>query len=800
MERYSSIEIKRVGDCRDYLEKHGYMKAAGKAGWNIPWRPGSDSGAMVVEKERWYDHVKKEGGSIVDLAMRMHNYDFVQAVDHLGVFLNLRPTELPVYEERRVVKEYIYVDPEGTPAHKTVRYEPKDFRQFRYDNGQWLPGLTGATRYVYNLPAVMKADTVYFVEGEKDAETLGQRGLVATTIPMGAAKWEPCYTPFFAGKHIIILRDNDDAGEAHAHRVAWELRSVAKSIRCTTTSQSPKGDVTDYFAEGGTMDGLAKLVNATPAMVSGAEPPVSVIQSKADAVAKKLNQAGPLKNYRWGVTVKDDGSEKNEKEPMHIMEICREILARTAGFPKMVGSILFDHRNGKTRYLHNADELFAWLAEVTGYNVEWSRAEGMSSKNEIFAALCASAQRFEQISGVPGWPIRDDVFYAHGDLPKVDPGLPYFNKLMSFFEPATEGDAMLIRAMFASPLYYEPKVDRPLWVIDSTSGQGVGKTKMAEMLAYLYGVPGDVSSCEPLWVDSGQFQSEGTFDRVIRRVLSGQARQKRVFLLDNVEGYLKCQQLASMTTQGSMSGLAPYAKGEETRPNDLTFIITSNNATMNRDLISRAFFIYLNPPPAGTTDWCRNVVQHIEAHRLKIIAEIRAVLERGATYDFTPCSRFREWERKILAPMVGSMDNMSLVWKGNEERKQAGDGEHERADAVRDYFRLQLDTAGYDPDKHPVWLAGEVIRSWASEAVPGLGGRNGNGAMQVLKTMVRCGMLPELGAEPKIFPHKGKRRCRGMMWNPDAYNEGKEVWLMRLSDTGKLLACRADDFASGATI
>lgn len=794
MERYSSIEVKRAGDCRSYLEGQGYKKAPGKQGWNIPWRPMSDSGAMVVERDKWYDHVAKEGGSIIDLAMRLHGLGFADAVNQLGALLNLSPVELEVCEERRVVREYIYNDASGAPAHKTVRYEPKDFRQFRFVDGQWLPGLNGAPRYIYNLPAVMKAKLVYLVEGEKDAETLISRGMVATTVPMGAEKWEACYTPSFSGKDVVILRDNDDPGEGHAKRVAWELRDVAKSIRCAVTSEKPKGDVTDYFEDGGTLDGFYAIVSAAPA-IKVSEEPGSVRKQKVEVAAKKLNQTGALKNYRWAVKVDERGQEKNDKDPVHLQELCKEIFARTGGFPKLVGQQLFDYRNGRMRYVTNTDELFAWLADVTGYNCEWSRSEGMASRPEVFASLCACAERYEQISGVPGWPVRSDVFYAHGDLPEVDPALPYFTMLMSYFAPATEADALLMRAMFASPLYYEAKIDRPLWVIDSEHGQGVGKTKMAEMLAYLYGVPGDMSSCEPLWVDSEQLQNEANFERVMRRVLSGQARQKRVMLIDNVEGYLKCQQLASMITQGSMSGLAPYARGEDTRPNDLTFIITSNNATMNRDLISRSMFINLVHPGFEFNEWARKVTQHIDAHRLKIIAEVKALLERGATYEFTPCSRFREWERKVLAPMVGSLANYSIVFKQNEERKASGDGERERAEAIRDYFRYQIDVIGFDPDKYAIWLSSEVIRNWAAAAVPGLGGRGGIGAIHVVQTMIRCGMLAELSSDIKVFPHRGKRRCRGMMWNPQAYGKECDTHIFRLNDSnGKIESMKAADF------
>ena len=62
---------------------------------------------------------------------------------------------------------------------------------------------------MYNLPAVMKSETVYLVEGEKDADRLNSLGFTATTSPMGAAKWKPQYTEQLRNKDVIIIPDND---------------------------------------------------------------------------------------------------------------------------------------------------------------------------------------------------------------------------------------------------------------------------------------------------------------------------------------------------------------------------------------------------------------------------------------------------------------------------------------------------------------------------------------------------------------------------------------------------------------
>ncbi|MBQ3414092.1 MAG: hypothetical protein IJH39_01820 [Clostridia bacterium] len=85
--------------------------------------------------------------------------------------------------------DYIYTDKDDNPLYKQVRIQKEDgksFYSYRYQNGKWIIGLDGMERVLYNLSAVIsaveKAQKIYWVEGEKDVETLKEKGLVATTI------------------------------------------------------------------------------------------------------------------------------------------------------------------------------------------------------------------------------------------------------------------------------------------------------------------------------------------------------------------------------------------------------------------------------------------------------------------------------------------------------------------------------------------------------------------------------------------------------------------------------------------
>ena len=114
---------------------------------------------------------------------------------------------------RRIVTTYDYVDADGVLVHQTVRLTPKAFRQRRPDPvtpGAWIWNLDGVEPVLYHLPQVIEAiqrgETIYVVEGEKDAEALQALGLTATCNAMGAGKWRPSYSVALRGASVVVVR------------------------------------------------------------------------------------------------------------------------------------------------------------------------------------------------------------------------------------------------------------------------------------------------------------------------------------------------------------------------------------------------------------------------------------------------------------------------------------------------------------------------------------------------------------------------------------------------------------------
>ena len=83
-------------------------------------------------------------------------------------------------------------------------------------------------------------------EGEKDADRVGGLGYCATTVAAG--KWTAECVTALAGRDVIILEDNDNAGRAKALATAQALHGTAKTIRIVSLPGLPdKGDVSDWL-------------------------------------------------------------------------------------------------------------------------------------------------------------------------------------------------------------------------------------------------------------------------------------------------------------------------------------------------------------------------------------------------------------------------------------------------------------------------------------------------------------------------------------------------------------------------
>jgi len=172
-------------------------------------------------------------------------------------------------KQSRLVKAYEYTDPEGKLLFQVCRYEPKTFRQRRPDgNGGFIWNLKGVEPVLYNLPEVLKANEIIYVEGEKDSDNLAPLGFIATTSAMGAGKFRPEYVEPLRNKNVVLIPHNDPEGLKHMMAVATALRGIASSVKMLELPGLPeKGDVSDFIA---TFPDKAEAAERLSIMIEGA--------------------------------------------------------------------------------------------------------------------------------------------------------------------------------------------------------------------------------------------------------------------------------------------------------------------------------------------------------------------------------------------------------------------------------------------------------------------------------------------------------------------------------------------------
>ena len=228
---------------------------------------------------------------------------FSKIAPYLG--LDSKSSDTPT--RRRLSETYDYTDEHGRLLFQTLRYEPKDFRQRRPGaNRRWIYNLTGVRLVPYRLPEILPAPLVYICEGEKDVEAIRKLGETATCNPMGAGKWRSEFNKYFKGKTVVILPDNDAAGRSHASKVAESLFGVAKEVFVVNLPDLPdKGDVSEFFENGGTIDDLIELVRLALPWSPGApilEPPR---KSKFEftPIAELLTEPPEETGYVWDKTL-----------------------------------------------------------------------------------------------------------------------------------------------------------------------------------------------------------------------------------------------------------------------------------------------------------------------------------------------------------------------------------------------------------------------------------------------------------------------------------------------------------------
>ena len=793
MDYYDFQEICATADCRELARDVFGSEVKGDRCAAV-WRGGKNPDSVRVTKDEWYDHGMSVGGGPIQLVAQKFGGNIQAAQAFLGEYYKLLPKrkmqknptrsksryETLIEERYKEVARYIYKDVDGTERHFTVRLEkPGHKKKFvqGHENGQgtvW--SLDGVDTVLYRLPEIADKSWVVLCEGEKSANALAELGLPSTTCAMGAGKWEQSYTDALKDKSVIICPDNDEPGKHHADIVARALYGKAKMVCILEPDESlpEHAGIDDWFGAGHTVEEFTARVKAAPEW--------KPFETKGDQIhsvtkedlqkAAKANEI-PFRNFipvkTEQATGKGKVKEVIEKEPRQPQEMMDDIYERFLGFPRKVGDrTLFDHDkdNHNIVYLDDEHYLFAWIGRKSKKVPNWNSGAGFLPKKEMFINIETSAKRYESIARSPSWPMRKDVYYAHPPLPPPSKVHRYLSEFAEMFDPSSDEDKNLLIAFICAPLWYVPGLPRPSFIIDSPHGHGVGKSTLVTQIADLYGSNA---------IQTTQNELANDPERVKRRMLSKSGRDARLFLVDNVAGDWNSPEFASMVSDSKITGMAPYGRGEESRPNDLIYVITANTAKVSSEIADRSLYIFIDRPDRGKghDSWKLKIMNYIEKYRYNIIADIIDMLENHELFlDVQLTTRFPEFESSILHPCCGSPEQAMNVANYIKRTRSDSNSEEEKANAIREAIHHGLEEVALKPES-AAYLSTSVINSWGRHGLNNIGDNSREKPMQMVLNLAKLQLLPELNIGIRRLQRwqDGKNvSASGLGWNlPNQY-------------------------------
>jgi 5S rRNA maturation endonuclease (ribonuclease M5) len=220
-----------------------------------------------VAKGVWSDFAADAGGSdLISLVAYIKGVGQAEAAKAIMDLLGIRE------EEPRVVATFIFHDAKGKALYFKERVEPgrdgrhKEFRFYHKDGRKRQSG-RGDHKVLYNLPAVLKSKYILFVEGEAKADLLNSWGLTATSLDSGAkSKLTKEMIQQLAGKRVVILPDNDQAGAEYADYLAATLHGQAEALKIVQLpGLKNKEDIIEWAAvDGNDKDRLVSIIRDVP--------------------------------------------------------------------------------------------------------------------------------------------------------------------------------------------------------------------------------------------------------------------------------------------------------------------------------------------------------------------------------------------------------------------------------------------------------------------------------------------------------------------------------------------------------
>lgn len=261
---------------------------------------GDKNPSLQVYANGWKCFGCGEHGDAVDLVARYRGISKGAAAQWIADTMGIpQPIAAPTPKKNsssdygKFEREHIY--PGGQLKHVVYRKANggKSAPWKHLENGVWLDkrpeNLFPVPPLYYrrdNLPP-----SVFLVEGEKDVDRLEKNQKAAISLPDGKdSKWYSEYQPFFSGRNVYIIQDNDEPGKQYAQRMAATLQGIAKSVYVLDLTKvwlelPTKGDISDlldYMGDDAGISALLQLAQDAPKWAEAPDPLLSLFKSLED--------------------------------------------------------------------------------------------------------------------------------------------------------------------------------------------------------------------------------------------------------------------------------------------------------------------------------------------------------------------------------------------------------------------------------------------------------------------------------------------------------------------------------------
>jgi hypothetical protein len=378
-----------------------------------------------------------------------------------------------------------------------------------------------------------------------------------------------------------------------------------------------------------------------------------------------------------------------------------EITGPDGPWPRRVAETLFvPGQDYRPIFLDSATQMFGWIDRFA--DVRWKGGASMVSQERFYEYQRKfRAERFAAIERYPHFPPRPDTYYSHPPIRETKDRV-LIREFLGFFRFAGDVDRSLGESLLLTLFWGGPPGARPCFLIrgpedddPALMGRYVGKTILAALFADLVGGLSDLLEGEEI-------------PAVKTRLLSDEGLERRVLRIDNVKTIrLSWAALEQFITSDVISGKRLY-RGEGSRPNTITTVITMNGGSLSKDMATRVVTIRLARPPIDD-GWRLRVTEFIEKHRWDLIAEIRGRLEDECG-SIVPRGRWPEWQADVL----GKVRDYPACQKAIAERCTAIDSDDEAAEIFEDQVRHRLAERGHEPSTEFIRIPSGVMGVWYS--------------------------------------------------------------------------------------